>query len=124
MVRDGSVLFPARTVFLLHEALSRGAIQRLPEAKSRWKIRPRIGGSPTKSRSRSRAHHHLRVQRGHFRAIQWQFYLPALSESFGIRAQEDSAPLYLFFIPLFPVGGGIRFVECDHCGSQFEEAVL
>lgn len=30
----------------------------------------------------------------------------------------------LFFIPIFPISSGIRFVECDHCGSQFEEAVL
>lgn len=30
----------------------------------------------------------------------------------------------LFFIPVFPINSGIHFVECDHCGSQFEEAVL
>jgi hypothetical protein len=30
----------------------------------------------------------------------------------------------LYFIPLFPIGGGMRFVECDQCGSQFQEGVL
>jgi hypothetical protein len=30
----------------------------------------------------------------------------------------------LFFIPFFPISSGVRFVECDHCGSQFQEAVL
>jgi transcription elongation factor Elf1 len=30
----------------------------------------------------------------------------------------------LFFIPIFPISSGVRFVECGHCGSQFEEAVL
>lgn len=30
----------------------------------------------------------------------------------------------LFFIPIFPVSSATRFVECDHCGSQFAESVL
>jgi hypothetical protein len=30
----------------------------------------------------------------------------------------------LFFIPILPMGGATRFVECSHCGSQFHEDVL
>jgi Zn finger protein HypA/HybF involved in hydrogenase expression len=30
----------------------------------------------------------------------------------------------LFWIPIFPISSAVRYVECDHCSSQFREEVL
>jgi hypothetical protein len=46
------------------------------------------------------------------------------------QAREDYAlkqvrPYFtLYFIPLFPVGGGRRYVECAGCGQAYQESVL
>jgi hypothetical protein len=31
---------------------------------------------------------------------------------------------HLFFIPLIPLGSGIRFAECERCASRFRAEVL
>jgi hypothetical protein len=30
----------------------------------------------------------------------------------------------LFWIPIFPIGSAIRFVECNHCDSKFDSEIL
>ncbi len=42
------------------------------------------------------------------------------------RYQRKQARPYfaLYFIPIFPVGKGLEFVECQTCGRAFEPAVL
>jgi hypothetical protein len=53
-----------------------------------------------------------------------EFYCPqcdALEEY----ALKQIRPFFtLFFIPIFPIGGGERYVECRGCGGTFREEVL
>jgi hypothetical protein len=53
-----------------------------------------------------------------------EFDCPHCRNHTSYRLREVTRYFTLFFLPIFPTGSGQRFVECDHCGSQFKEAVL
>jgi hypothetical protein len=52
------------------------------------------------------------------------FYCPRCDGEAGYHLKQVREFFTLYFIPLFPIGGAQRYVECDRCGGTFEEAVL
>jgi hypothetical protein len=53
-----------------------------------------------------------------------EFDCPHCQNHAAYRLRQVRRFFTLFFLPLFPVSSGVRFVECGRCGSQFQEAVL
>jgi len=63
--------------------------------------------------------------RGNFSDLsRGEFDCPHCRNHTSYRLREVKRYFTLFFLPIFPTGSGLRFVECDSCGSQFNEAVL
>jgi len=52
------------------------------------------------------------------------FYCPSCQDTVDYRLKQQRPFFTLFFIPVFPIGGGQRYVECGRCGQTFREAVL
>jgi hypothetical protein len=52
------------------------------------------------------------------------FSCPHCRRGASYRLRQIRRYFTLFFLPIFPIGSGVRFVECDDCGSQFNEEVL
>jgi hypothetical protein len=53
-----------------------------------------------------------------------EFNCPVCGEKQEYTLKEIKPYFTLFFIPIFPVGGGERYVRCDGCGEAFREDVL
>jgi predicted RNA-binding Zn-ribbon protein involved in translation (DUF1610 family) len=54
-----------------------------------------------------------------------EFYCPRCNRDRIEYALKSTRPWFtLYFIPLFPVGGSERYVECQRCGGTFREEVL
>ncbi len=52
------------------------------------------------------------------------FHCPHCQNESSYKLKQVRRFFTLFFIPIFPISSGIRYVECGNCGSQYEEAVL
>lgn len=53
-----------------------------------------------------------------------EFDCPVCGQKEGYTLRQVRPYFSLFFIPLFPIGGGERFVRCAVCGDAFREEVL
>jgi predicted RNA-binding Zn-ribbon protein involved in translation (DUF1610 family) len=53
-----------------------------------------------------------------------QFHCPRCQAQVSYDLQESRPYFTIYFIPLFPVGSGQRYVECRRCGGTFREEVL
>ncbi len=63
------------------------------------------------------------------RGISWtvdsgEFHCPRCSEKVPYKLKSTRPWFTVYFIPLFPVGGSERHVECRECGGAFREDVL
>ena len=52
------------------------------------------------------------------------FDCPHCQNHSSYRLRQIRRYFTLFFLPVFPISSATRFVECVHCGSQFNEGVL
>jgi predicted RNA-binding Zn-ribbon protein involved in translation (DUF1610 family) len=52
------------------------------------------------------------------------FYCPRCNGDSHYTLQQARSWFTLYWIPLFPISGSQRYVECRSCGGTFEEAVL
>jgi hypothetical protein len=52
------------------------------------------------------------------------FYCPRCDGQADYRLKQVRPFFTLYFIPLFPIGGAERYVECAACGGTFKEEVL
>jgi predicted RNA-binding Zn-ribbon protein involved in translation (DUF1610 family) len=53
------------------------------------------------------------------------FYCPRCNRDRIEYALKSTRPWFtLYFIPIFPIGGAERYVECQRCGGTFREEVL
>jgi hypothetical protein len=55
---------------------------------------------------------------------QGRFHCPQCQGECGYALNSVREWFTLYFIPLFPIGGAQRYVECRRCGTTFTEAVL
>jgi len=55
---------------------------------------------------------------------QGDFYCPQCDRREEYDLKQVRPFFTLFFIPIFPIGGGQRYVECLGCGGTFKERVL
>src|SRR5205085_7504003 len=54
-----------------------------------------------------------------------EFYCPRCNRDRLPYALKSTRPWFtLYFIPLFPIGGAEKYVECQRCGGTFREEVL
>ncbi len=53
-----------------------------------------------------------------------EFNCPHCEERQGFDLKQVRPFFTLYFIPIFPVGGATRYVECRSCGNTYTEAVL
>ena len=53
-----------------------------------------------------------------------EFYCPQCRREGRYTLSQARSWFTLYFIPLFPIGGSERFVECHTCGGKFVEDVL
>ncbi|GAB4569498.1 MAG: hypothetical protein Kow0077_02130 [Anaerolineae bacterium] len=53
-----------------------------------------------------------------------EFFCPKCNMRRRYARKEARPYLALYFIPVFPVGKGVEFIECQTCGGAFEPAVL
>jgi hypothetical protein len=52
------------------------------------------------------------------------YYCPQCDSEQGYRLMSVRPFFTLFFIPIFPIGGATRYVECQRCRGTFKEGVL
>jgi hypothetical protein len=52
------------------------------------------------------------------------FYCPRCDHPEGYALKQVRPWFTLYFIPIFPIGGAQRYVECRRCGQAYKEAVL
>jgi hypothetical protein len=52
------------------------------------------------------------------------FNCPRCEEVRPYCLKQNRPFLTLFFLPIFPVGGATRYIECQGCGTAFKEEVL
>lgn len=55
---------------------------------------------------------------------QGDFYCPTCDSREEYDLKQNRPYFSLFFIPLIPMGGGQRYVECAGCGNAFNEDVF
>jgi hypothetical protein len=53
-----------------------------------------------------------------------EFYCPRCDAQEEYDRKQSRPFFTVFFIPLFPVGGASRFIQCRGCGQMFSEDVL
>jgi hypothetical protein len=53
-----------------------------------------------------------------------EFYCPGCQAKGDFQLKQVRRWFTLFFIPIFPVSGPQRYVECQHCRGNFHEEVL
>ena len=53
-----------------------------------------------------------------------QFFCPRCRSNQPYKLQRVQRWFTLYFIPIFPIGGAERYVECRGCGQAFKESVL
>lgn len=53
-----------------------------------------------------------------------EFYCPQCDAREEYTHKQNRPFFTLFFIPVFPIGGATRYVECHGCGRTFSEDVL
>ncbi len=53
-----------------------------------------------------------------------RFHCPRCETATEYTHQEVKSYFTIYWIPLFPIGGGQRYVECDVCGGTYKEEVL
>jgi uncharacterized C2H2 Zn-finger protein len=53
-----------------------------------------------------------------------RFHCPRCENTTGYQHKEVTRYFTIYFIPLFPIGGGQRYVECGVCGGTYKEEVL
>jgi hypothetical protein len=52
------------------------------------------------------------------------FFCPSCQEQQAYTLQQVRPFFTLYFIPIFPIGGADRYVECKSCKTTFKEEVL
>jgi len=52
------------------------------------------------------------------------FYCPKCDAEQYYRLMQIRPYFTLYFLPLFPIGGAERYVECERCSQGYKEAVL
>ena len=53
-----------------------------------------------------------------------EFHCPRCDERNEYKLKQVRPFFTLFFLPIFPIGGAQRYVECGQCGTPFEADVL
>jgi hypothetical protein len=53
-----------------------------------------------------------------------EFHCPKCDRREEYTLKQTRPWFTLYFIPIFPVGGGQRYVECAGCGQAYKESVL
>jgi hypothetical protein len=73
---------------------------------------------------RGRAHHHLGLAGLTSTVEHGNFYCPNCQAREDYALKQVRSWFTLYFIPIFPLGGGQRYVECSRCRQAYKESVL